>query len=569
MDEVNERWDSLLAAGKARATKLADLMRRISSLEKRINEVKSWLAGVESQLSETFVIETVTQSCIDRKLEDHKHLQNSIMMEQANISEVLTLCKILLNDCDAWNKAFNTEAIRTGIEGLEHRWTAACVKSTERNKNILLAWNLLQKLKKFKEENDDWVRGTDQSIAELEGNLEEISQEESADAIQKAKVIADDVELREVTMKQVEQNFGRLSRTGLEPDNLKSLISDNRRLIDKWQTFKPRINTVLLALEQDTTNYRRFIVTHGMAIFGLTHVNALLTRIQHLATPDLAQNRLHQLNEIEEELRKQNITLQEADELALKTMKKCHPDEVAAIKELVDEYQLLWKDINNRVATLWTEVKQERVVDEAVQVETLKFEQDSAVQVDTLPRLLRMTSSDAYLMELEAALVECAESLDTFEVAVTPDPVAGPGLTAAAKNISKLIGTCQSSIELVRHLHGLLIADGKWTPQAAKSVEVEALTDRYETLLQLAGTREQQIRELSGDDGHPTVLSRGYRFLGRVLRISLPIQALMLVVLGFASLVPSAEEDYSCMLSNNLARSFTPRLVYLNGPPPM
>lgn len=40
----------------------------------------------------------------------------------------------------------------------------------------------------------------------------------------------------------------------------------------------------------------------------------------------------------------------------------------------------------------------------------------------------------------------------------------------------------------------------------------------------------------------------------------------MLLVL--ACLVPLSEEDYSCTLSNNFARSFYPMLHYTNGPPP-
>lgn len=73
----------------------------------------------------------------------------------------------------------------------------------------------------------------------------------------------------------------------------------------------------------------------------------------------------------------------------------------------------------------------------------------------------------------------------------------------------------------------------------------------------------------SGDERHQIVPRQGYSFLGRVLRVSLPIQALMLLLLGVTSLIPSTEEDYNCMFSNNLARSFTLMVYHPNGPPPL
>ena len=71
------------------------------------------------------------------------------------------------------------------------------------------------------------------------------------------------------------------------------------------------------------------------------------------------------------------------------------------------------------------------------------------------------------------------------------------------------------------------------------------------------------------DEVNTGVLSRSYRFLGRVVRAAVPIQALMLLLLGVSSIVPLDQEELICTLQNNLKRSFEPMLGWSNGPPPI
>ncbi|XP_010783096.1 nesprin-2-like isoform X1 [Notothenia coriiceps] len=57
-------------------------------------------------------------------------------------------------------------------------------------------------------------------------------------------------------------------------------------------------------------------------------------------------------------------------------------------------------------------------------------------------------------------------------------------------------------------------------------------------------------------------------FLHRVLRAAFPLHLLLLLLLVLTCLVPVSEDNYSCTLTNNFARSFYPMLHYTNGPPP-
>ncbi|VIO95324.1 myosin-like protein, putative [Brugia malayi] len=54
----------------------------------------------------------------------------------------------------------------------------------------------------------------------------------------------------------------------------------------------------------------------------------------------------------------------------------------------------------------------------------------------------------------------------------------------------------------------------------------------------------------------------------RILRTALPLQAMLVLLLGAACLVPHCDDESCCQLLNNFARSFDPSLEFVNGPPP-
>lgn len=115
--------------------------------------------------------------------------------------------------------------------------------------------------------------------------------------------------------------------------------------------------------------------------------------------------------------------------------------------------------------------RQQRSINEEVQVETLKFGKDSQVQVDTLPtELLR---KDSFQYELQTAIANATTNLNELELAIQKSD----------KNLSKNIATCQMSIDLIKHLSVILKTQCGVSESDISIVRSEELLTKYEELL--------------------------------------------------------------------------------------
>ncbi|XP_057659193.1 muscle-specific protein 300 kDa-like [Diorhabda carinulata] len=509
--EIAEQWERLEQLGKSRFNKINDLMQTIFQLEERIVSIRAWLSQVEVQLAKPLVFEGSTQDIIDRKIQDHDRLKKSIENESGDIGEVLNLCELILNDPDINKANFSTENISNAVINIEKRWKIVCGQSAERKRKITLIWKLLQDVTKLSERDERWVADKEKSLNNLDKPTSPLDKNELQQLIYNVETEIKDIESHEPAFQILSQTYSKLNTApGIEPKNIQELTARTRLIIVRWENLLPKARAILSQIQTELAPFKEFSIAHEDAIVGLTRLDAQVTELQHLLPPEKVspQERLKKLEEIEKQLTIQTPNLENADKLGLQIMKRSKGKEIEIIQEMIDEYQILCRNLHERITYIKTEIETvilasgPQEVDESIQVETLKFEKDTAVQVNTLPpQLQRMTSisaKDAYLVELEAALEECKNNLKQLEEYVYKEiPKQGSTeLPISSKKIAKISGQCLASTELIKHLHDLLIDECHATEAEACSQEVEKLLEEFKILLVRAKEKEQKLREL-------------------------------------------------------------------------
>ncbi|XP_022415225.1 nesprin-1 isoform X17 [Delphinapterus leucas] len=196
--------------------------------------------------------------------------------------------------------------------------------------------------------------------------------------------------------------------------------------------------------------------------------------------------------------------------------------------------------------------------------------------------LLESQLKVASLQDMSRQLLVNAEGTDCLE-AKEKVHVIGNRLRLLLKEVSRHIKELEKLLDMSSSQQDLsswssadeLDTSGSVSPTSGRSSPNRQKTPRGKCSLSQPGPSVNSPHSRSIKGGSDSSLSEprparsGRAFLFRVLRAALPLQLLLLFLIGLACLVPMSQEDYSCALSNNFARSFHPMLRYTNGPPPL
>ncbi|XP_053317344.1 nesprin-1 isoform X2 [Spea bombifrons] len=171
---------------------------------------------------------------------------------------------------------------------------------------------------------------------------------------------------------------------------------------------------------------------------------------------------------------------------------------------------------------------------------------------------------------------DCLEAKEKVHVIGNRLKVLLKDVTGHIKEIEKILDISSNQLELSSWSSAdELDTSGSLSPVSGRSTPSRQRTPRGKCSVSQPGPSVNNLPSRSKDGGssffhsEPKLAQQNQSFFLRVLRAALPLQLLLLLLIFLACLVPITEEDYSCTLSNNFARSFHPMLRYTNGPPPI
>lgn len=492
LDTIVDRWERLKNLSKTRSNKIQELKMTMIRLEDRIAAIRAWLHSVEIALNKPIVFEALTSDALEKVIQENETLQRSIEKESGSVGEVLNLCEMVLSDIGTWKAYIDTIALSTAIETLDRRWKYTCKASMERKQRIHTIWSLLLEALGLTNELTPWVGEQEKELNELAKGLDKLNKQQTEQRIRALENKIRDIEVRQPQFSALSQLYCKLVKhKGIDPSNIQELTNPCKLLLNRYEKLIPQALDILGKLNMDMKLHQKFINLHGKSVVALTRLDADLTKAEHLSQSD-PEEKLQSIQVLEHELKLCENDLASADELGLVIMKKSDKNDVDTIQTMIDEYQLLWRDVITRITTirtkLTTQVNQAKQVKDA---DLCRSETDSAVQVNTLPSLNRTTSitaKDAYIHELQAALQECKENLDQLEKEIN-NPQRKPG----SQVVQKLCSNCQSSVELLHHLSNLLITECFCSDEEAATAEVALISSRYDALMAIWKSKERQL----------------------------------------------------------------------------
>ncbi|XP_061899190.1 nesprin-1-like isoform X1 [Entelurus aequoreus] len=345
LTKVNDRWQHLLDLIAARVKKLRETLVAVQQLDKNMSSLRSWLAHIETELSQPMAYDACDFQDIQRKLDQQQELQSDIEKHSTGVASVLNLCEVLLHDCDACATDAECESIQQATRSLDRRWRSICASSMERRLKIEETWRLWQKFLEDFSRFEEWLATSEKTAAlpNSSGVLYTIAKEELKKFESFQRQVHESLTQLELINKQY-RRLARENRTDASCHLKEMAHGANQR----WDNLQKRVASVLRRLKHFISQREEFETARDAILVWLTEMDLQLTNIEHFSECDI-QAKIKQLKSFQQEISLTTAKIERIFHQGEALLEKSEPLDAAVIEEELEELQRYCQEVFGRV----------------------------------------------------------------------------------------------------------------------------------------------------------------------------------------------------------------------------
>nr|XP_057913481.1 nesprin-1 isoform X6 [Doryrhamphus excisus] len=372
LSKVNERWQHLLDLVRARVKKLRETLVAVQQLDKNMNSLRSWLAHMETELSRPIAYDACDFQDIQRKLDEQQELQSDIEKHSTGVASVLSLCEVLLHDCDACATDAECDSIQQATRSLDRRWRSICASSVERRLKIEETWRLWQKFLEDFSRFGEWL-ATSETTAALpnsSGVLYTVAKEELKKFESFQRQVHESLTQLELINKQY-RRLARENRTDASCHLKEMAHSANQR----WDNLQKRVASILRRLKHFISQREEFETARDAILVWLTEMDLQLTNIEHFSECDI-QAKIKQLRSFQQEISLTTAKIESIFHQGEALIEKSEPLDAAVIEEELEELQRYCQEVFGRVERYYKKLIRLPLAEDDTEVSLSELELD-------------------------------------------------------------------------------------------------------------------------------------------------------------------------------------------------
>uniref|UniRef100_UPI00358F25D2 nesprin-1-like isoform X2 n=1 Tax=Myxine glutinosa TaxID=7769 RepID=UPI00358F25D2 len=349
---TDEYWRHLFDLWTLRVRRSKEMAGSMQALDYSMSSLRSWLAHVEAELSRPIIFDSFDSQEIQLKLNEHQELQRDIEEHNAGVASVLSVCGVLLRDCDSCASEAECDAVQQATRSLERRWRNICSMAMERRLRIEDTWRLWQKFQGDYTRFEDWLSTSERTAASPNSSLVLFS--EAKEELKKFEAFQRQVHESLTQLELINKQYRRLAREN-RTDSACRLRDMVHRGNQRWEELQRRVAAVQRRLRYFVSQREEFECTRESLVVWLTQMDLQLTTLEHFSEFD-HDVKLRQLRAYQQEIELNTVRIEELITHAEELIMKSEPLDAAAIEEELEQLRRDWQDVFARVERYLTRI---------------------------------------------------------------------------------------------------------------------------------------------------------------------------------------------------------------------